>query len=880
MFVRLFVKKVWLWSFLVTIPISVISNQWLFTTSKTYFDFMVRYDIAPATTSLTGIARSELAYILRDLKLQFIPDHEKLMQEQSSTFDTIDLMIPAPGISQLNSLLPHSGFEYVEASLLNQGSLRKVKVRYRGDYNYHWMFQKKSFRVKTKKARLFNGVRKFNLIANKFGSQLGNYPGYLLARYMGNITPQSKMVNLRINGRNAGTHTFVEQVSESTLRRLGHMPGDIFIGELSAKDRFVGDKADLFIQGGKWEKAAVNNHFEESANLSIQTLTTLISAAESEANEVKLRRLIDIEEWGRFLAFETIAQTEHYDEVHNWRLFYDPWKTRFIPIVWDPVAWAWSASAPTKPDILRSRIQRRLLRNAPILAARSRYIVDFYQSGRSEQVISELEETVVELDKANRLDPKLRPQGSKAVLAQMLAYKDNNIIRSVRNVGQIYDVANCEQSYTHLSPTSIRVQITGRCAVDDITLLVLSETGTAQESVELEVSYVRDGEKVKHAVLGTMLEGSSAINLGLTLMAEHRYVHEKQEIELLPATYDIAVIGAPTVQVVSASATIHGKSADFEEVDSIGISQVSMFGIIDTSYSSTVLVWSGEKIIEGTVRINQPLVIEPGTTVRLAEQASLLVRGKVTAKGLPDLPIRFLPTVDSEGPWGTVAILTEKANGSEFIGTEFVGGSGLKSDLYEYTAMFSVHEAKGVKIDQSTFRDNSLVDDMVHFVYADVQINNSRFIRSHLDSIDADISTISVKNSFFSHSGNDALDLMTTDATVTNTRIVNSIDKAISIGEASNLQLRDSEIFQNEIGVQAKDSSTVKISNVSFIDNQVAIDAYKKNWRYGDGGHVEVQSSLLKGNKVDVKKDKKSSVKMLDPSIPQAFTGKKVNTSR
>ena len=53
----------------------------------------------------------------------------------------------------------------VGGGLWEGDKLRRVDVRYRGDNVYHWGYFKKSWRVKTKKGTLYDGMRRFNLIA-------------------------------------------------------------------------------------------------------------------------------------------------------------------------------------------------------------------------------------------------------------------------------------------------------------------------------------------------------------------------------------------------------------------------------------------------------------------------------------------------------------------------------------------------------------------------------------------------------------------------------------------------------------------------------------------------------------------------------------------
>ena len=59
-------------------------------------------------------------------------------------------------LQQLDSNLPHSGFEYVEGGMLYDGAVQEVDL-YRGDNVYHWGFWKKSWRVKTKRGALYKG---------------------------------------------------------------------------------------------------------------------------------------------------------------------------------------------------------------------------------------------------------------------------------------------------------------------------------------------------------------------------------------------------------------------------------------------------------------------------------------------------------------------------------------------------------------------------------------------------------------------------------------------------------------------------------------------------------------------------------------------------
>jgi hypothetical protein len=113
-----------------------------------------------------------------------------------SKLETVYLFASDSDITKLNSHLPHSGYSYVEGGMLIDDEISKVKLRYRGDSIYHWGYYKKSFRVKTKRKKLYKGMRKFNLIAPRSPEVLNNYLSYRLGKRLGLISPVSRQTIL------------------------------------------------------------------------------------------------------------------------------------------------------------------------------------------------------------------------------------------------------------------------------------------------------------------------------------------------------------------------------------------------------------------------------------------------------------------------------------------------------------------------------------------------------------------------------------------------------------------------------------------------------------------------------------------------------------
>ncbi len=245
----------------------------------------------------------------------------------------------------------------------------------------------------------------------------------------------------------------------------------------------------------------------------------------------------------------------------------------------------------------------------------------------------------------------------------------------------------------------------------------------------------------------------------------------------------------------------------------------------------------------------------------------MVLKHRLTAKGPPEAPIRFVPARADQNPWGALVLKGVGANGSVFSHCQMGGGSGLKGGLFEYLGMLSIHDVKGLSISNCRFYDNHRVDDMVHAVYSEISFDSVIFENAVSDALDLDVSSAIINNSRFINSGNVAVDLMTTQATILNTLFVQNGDKGISVGEGSHLVGINNQISNNEIGVQSKDRSTALLFNHTFMDNQIALHAYRKNWRYGGGGTIFLSKSLIRKNNKPSSAEKQSSLYLFDSAI-------------
>lgn len=839
-------------SWIITIPVGLVGGYWAYKSIDRFYTYALRYDPSPDNLNITPITKYEFQALWHRAKKTVAAYIHK-----GSELKTIHLMVPNTNLSRLEAHMPQSGYKYVKGGIFIDGKWEKAKYRYRGDYLYHWAWDKKSIRIKTSKGKLFEGLRTFNLQAPKFAEQLNNYFGYALAREMGLIVPRSELVRVFLNGEDRGVHVLIEQINETTIRRSGLMPGDIYRGEIVGKDSFADNNpSSLFQTSSVWDKVAVNNHYDTESKVPLEHFIDLLKKNNSAEDQSGLSKLLDMEAWGRFSAFEALQVSRHFAKNHNQRLYYDPWRQKIIPVIWDPVGWPHGTWRPkpdekTPYDVIDHSFQKALYVNGDFLRERNKALNSFFALKKDEKFIAFVSKTISLMEREIQTDYFLRPPDAKSV-SDAMREMEVSMVKGFKDIKREMRSTNSSVIYSYKNK-EIGLSVLGRNPIQGVRMIF--NAPLTQPSLALITYKTKFGERREDISDEVKIDGNTVIiNIGLlsnlSITSDGPNKRYPLQISSFPGIYKISFPEMkPSLELISLQVN---RGTGWVDAKLSAIPKLRAFTDIHYPISrpsqNNPLIWSGDVKVSGVMEIERPLIIKPGTKVLMGAGASLIMRNKVFAEGTIEEPILFLPQKLDQKPWGTIALLGKKAAGSRFNHCDISQGSGLKGSLFEYSGMLSIHDVKGVKVSDCVFRDNSIVDDMVHAVYSEVTFTRTTFINSFSDALDLDMSEAIILDSRFENSGNDAIDLMTTRAQVTGTSIHESRDKGISVGEASQLLIFDSNLIRNNIAVQAKDKSTAILFHVNMIENKIALSAFSKNWQYGGGGEILVSKSNLTDN--------------------------------
>ena len=138
-----------------------------------------------------------------------------------------------------------------------------------------------------------------------------------------------------------------------------------------------------------------------------------------------------------------------------------------------------------------------------------------------------------------------------------------------------------------------------------------------------------------------------------------------------------------------------------------------------------------------------------------------------------------------------------------------------------------------VEIYNSSFK-NAQCEDALNIVRSTYKLHQVTIDASRADAFDSDFSTGHITNSHFLNIGNDGVDISGTTLSIDNSKFTQIGDKAISVGEKSNLTANSIVVNQASTGVASKDLSTATLSNMEFTDIKgTGLITYIKKPEYG-----------------------------------------------
>lgn len=797
---------------------------------------------------------------------------------RESQLPSIELRLSKGSLDALVADRPKSTrARYYNAQLkYPDGKWRRIKYRMRGSSSWHHQIQKPSLRLKLRRENPIGLLRHINLINPEDRPMLANIMADDIARKMGVLAHASRFVRVFINDRYRGVYQMQTRGDEEMLRAAGRIPGPLFLGENLKPGWFPGDFE--FKGETKW-----------IAELPKNPIAVMVNALFRDTGVEQLNRLwriLDFEKYARYQAVTSVVGTWHIDAHHNQGFFFDPSRGLLEPMLLDanghgmttfPATWR-RFVLPWKPDHtsplngLNHPLSDVAIRDPRFHHARNEHLWSALIG-----VASTKSQHAMMKAYYDKMDPDVYADRHKgAIYRSFVGYtrfpytnadydlaKDQMFTWVENRNRYLKDQIGKTRVVAHIAPNSLGGET-------QLTLIVVGNSAVKFAPGRLRATLLADRDLDGQPE--TPVTGEELLHPGLRADPNYSYEHVTYGIPEPKRTF----FGGAQKYLFSLKhpRELHDvlsgafrNAVTNEKLDPVWLP--SMTTDIRDRLAANVSLhpWRfpasapprSISLGPGRVALNQTLTVEkgdnltirPGTTLLLAHDVSVIVKGKLQMVGTADKPIT-IERMDKNAPWGALLVMGQGAAGSEIQYANISGGSKATVGLLPLLGMVNVHWVPGISIQNSKISHNVGADDTLHVIHSqftlrDVSLNDCAF-----DCIDFDYAVGQIQRLSIERAGNDGVDFMESAVDMKSVRIERAGDKGLSVGEGSRVNAQAGSISAAKIGIAVKDASQLTLSNWKIDRNEIGVDIYKKNWRYRRPGVAVLDNVSFSNNATNV----------------------------
>ncbi len=821
----------------------------------------------------------------------------KLKNKTNSEIKKIYLEIELSSLekSKLNIESNSENKKYFNAKIKfdQQDSPLRINFRMRGKNHWHHRLDKPSLRLKLKKEKPYKMMRHINLISPEGRTIIENYYPDIIAKKIGLTAHHGELIELIINNKSYGIYHLTSREDESMIRLNKRMPGPLLLGQY-LKEKWKLN--DFEIVNGE--------SIENSKDFFEQMIRVINSKKENiDWNTIKnLWMIMNFEQTAKFVSLNNILGIIHNDYFHNQEFYFDPTKGRVEPIISDAMSlgtmlYPWGKRrfslktffSTEKPNYQTSINQKtNPLLNIALLDPEFNWVrvnilyklikddLSFEkQKKQIDKIYRLIDKTVYNDKKKHYLTLRIGGWNNQKYSNFEYEIFKKNVFFYIKNRNKFIEK---EITQNDLILKNIKIEEYPNKKFIKIKYKGYGGLVLAKKDFEpFNVIVPKNGKLISinsnklELYTGLKIEKNSNyqtnIVRGNDMFHSHQYTTDYQTyiIEIDKKNFSRKDIE----KLFISSLTSEGiKNINWENDESFEISEIN--------YNNNSLhIWNKEnlnykKIITigpGLVELNRNLKIKkkqvlnilPGTTILMHPGVSIYSKGKMFIDGTKDKII--IKRKNKDKPWGIISINGQGSNGSVLKNLSVSGGSSAIIENINYSGMLSFFWNKNILIENLVVSNNQEGDDTIHFSNSNGIINNLNVSKCFGDCIDFDYSQYNLKNINIDNSGNDGIDFMESKIEGNNIKVTKAMDKGLSAGENSRINIDDISISSSLIGIAVKDLSNVYLKNVDFNKNSTAVDIYRKNWRYKKEGELNLNNFKFNYNNLDIATENLDSLK-------------------
>jgi hypothetical protein len=736
--------------------------------------------------------------------------------------------------------------DWVLASMTYKGIKYKIKVRLKGMSGEHWnQNYKRSYRVNIRKKKTIFGMREFTLQPHEFRGSLDEWAFMKMLLDFNMIAHRIKFLEVVLNGDSLGYYALEEQYDklliENNKRREGPIVGiekDLFISELYDND----DSSKLWLRDGYFraslDASSENKYMNDKLMAAmIQKGFQLLEGFRS--GKYKTSEIFEYKMLAKLLAIRALLGSDEFD----WRdikFYMNPLTMKLEPIgreihSSDSISskW-WMANMDLEDGDLDAIVfQKQIFSDivfyksyieSLIEVSNKEYIKNFYDKHSSELRL--LESKINDFGAYNfpfkriekrrlMIEQALNP--SRAINAYISEYSPESVNIFIGSIQPFIIKVGCVwyMNKKIMCPEK-QVYVYGK---KDLKAVNYKKINMNWMHDNKDINEIRKGMRLSYSIYG---------------------VNTRKEVEIKVWKVDDPLI-------------VLNKTLLLDNISKVKWLHVN-------TKERTITIKKGIYEIKSSLifPIDYKVYINDGVKFNLSNSSSLIFNGAVYFNGTNDNPIQ-IKSIDKKG--GGLYVIGAKLK-SVFKKVIFDGLSPPTYKGSKMTGAITFYESD-VEIEGSQFINNITGDDYLNIIRSNFLVEDSIFKNVISDAIDSDFSNGEINNVIFNNIGNDAIDFSGSRVSVNNVKITLVKDKAISAGERSEINIRNSVLNNSFMGVISKDSSTVIVDNIQFNNVKYVAGSYQKKPEFG-GANIKFINHFITNSDAEFIVDNISEIELFE----------------
>ena len=747
-----------------------------------------------------------------------------------------------------STVLVNSDEDYSKMVLYDGKDFLNGTFRLKGDLVDHLQGQKWSFRIKLKKGFAWRNMRTFSIQNPATRDFLSEWLAHQIFKKEDVLTTRYGFIPVKMNDHSLGIYAYEEhfekQLIESNNRREGpiiRFDENLFWQRvLETKktkrewdvDYLGAAKIIPFKTGRTVADTTLYNDFLEAQNLLLQYKN----------RQNSLSGIFDVDKLAKYYAIIDLTQSYHGFAWHNQRFYYNPVTCLLEPIAFDGYIETGvfqrideRVNGLLNPEKVQKLSHDELMlfqvfADSTFNKNYIKYLKEFSADKFVNSVVAEYKTTADSLSGLIREEfPYYNFEFSR--LQNQTTFIRNNIAKIEANTEKL-----------QAAIVAVHNKKFGREYTTDVNQNLISFQVQGYFNREKKQLEVLNFSNTPVKVLGAFIAGQ------LPASFDPRPEIEPYNGET-PSKITVPLSEKPLTLLFSINNEMYESEINSWPAPG-GLS--SRQKILAENTISKLPVVNNRVVFDGKYRFDSDIIItkkmsvefKPGTEINLVNGAAFFSFVPVQMNGTEKRPIKIFSSDNSGNGFNVL----QTGGISQLKYVSFSGLSSLKRGGWQTPAAVTFYEA-AVEFENCTFANNFNCDDALNVVRSEVKATDCLFENTFADAFDSDFSTGKVTGCTFNNIGNDAIDFSGSQMKITDCKMAGISDKAISGGENSQLTVANCEITGANIGVAAKDLSTVTLNKIVMTNTVYGFVAFIKKPEYG-AAKIKIDNLKMKKNKV------------------------------